>query len=382
MQAIVYHGKEDLRFHSDYPIPEIHHPDEVKVKIAYCGICGSDLKEFTSGPFFFNKPGSTNQISNNEFPMVMGHEMSGEVVAVGDNVKELKVGDKVVVEVTGTCKDKYRFDDSPAKDRPHCGACFDGYYNACDYLALTGLGFADGGCSEFVVTSKDKLVKFDEDKIPMDVAALIQPLAVSWHAVKGSKFQEGQYALIIGGGPIGLTTIFALKGHKAAKIVVSEPALARRLLAEKLDVQVFDPTGKSVEECVKALREMTPDGHGFHHTYDCSGISATFETSIKSLRIRGTATNVAVWAKKFIDYSPMDTTLTEKIVTGSICFVKEDFVEVVHSIEKGDIKTDELKLMITDKILLEEGIEKGFKELINNKEDHIKVLFTSTKDNL
>lgn len=78
----------------------------------------------------------------------------------------------------------------------------------------------------------------------------------------------------------------------------------------------------------------------------------------------------------------MDTTLTEKIVTGSICFVKDDFVEVVDSIEQGAIKIDELKLMITDKILLEDGIEKGFKELINNKEDHIKVLFTSTKDNL
>lgn len=297
MQAIVYHGKEDLRFHSDYPIPEVKHEDEVKVKIAYCGICGSDLKEFTSGPFFFNKPGETNQISNNEFPMVMGHEMSGEVVEVGSNVKEFQAGDKVVVEVTGTCKDKYRFGDSPSKDKPHCGACYDGYYNACDYLALTGLGFADGGCAEYVVTNKDKLVKFDEKKIPMDVAALVQPLAVSWHAVKGSRFQEGQYALILGGGPIGLTTIFALKGHKAAKIVVSEPALARRLLAEKLEVEVFDPTGKSVEECVRTLKAMSPDGHGFHHTYDCSGISATFETSIKCLRIRGTATNVAVWAK-------------------------------------------------------------------------------------
>ncbi|EGV61099.1 Putative diacetyl reductase [(R)-acetoin forming] 2 [Yamadazyma tenuis] len=380
MKAIVYHGKNDLRFHSDYIEPQVQHPEDVKIKVYYCGICGSDLKEYTSGPFFFNKPGTTNPISNLQFPMVLGHEMSGEVISVGFGVTSLKVGDKVVVEVTGTCKDKHRFEESPAKDKPECGACEDGHYNACDNLALTGLGFSDGGCAEYVVTTQSKLIKFDEKKIPMDIAALVQPLAVSWHAVKVSRLEEGQSALILGGGPIGLTTIFALKGHKASKIVVSEPALARRLLAEKLDVMTFDPTGKSVEDCVKELRALSPGNHGFHHTFDCSGISSTFETSIKCLRIRGTATNVAVWAKKYIQYSPMDTTLSEKIVTGSICFVKSDFEAVVNCIEAGDIDVNELRLMITDKILLDNGVKEGFDELLSNKEKHIKMLFTAYRE--
>lgn len=378
MKAIVYHGPQDIKFHHDYPEPQINHPDEVKVKIDYCGICGSDLKEITLGPFFFNKPGSTNPISNMKFPMVMGHEISGQVVGVGSNVGKLSVGDKVVVEVTGTCKDKTRFENSPSKDKPFCAACCDDYYNACDYLALTGLGFSDGGCAEYLVTSKDKLVKYDANKIPPDVAALVQTLAVSWHAVGSvAHFQEGQSALILGGGPIGLTTIFALKGNKAGKIVVSEPATARRLLAEKLNVETFDPTGKSVEECIAALKDISPDKRGFHHTFDCSGVPATFETSIKCLRIRGIATNVAVWAHKEIPYSPMHTTMLEKVVTGSICFVKKDFVEVVNSIEAGDISIEELRLMITDKIPLEEGIEKGFNELLYNKGNHIKILFAN-----
>lgn len=376
MKAIVYHGKQKLKFETDYPEPEIGHPDDVKVKIHFCGICGSDLKEYNDGPFFFNQPGSTNPISNRMFPMVMGHEISGEVVEIGDNVADLKPGDKVVVEVTGTCRDKYQFKDSPKKDQPFCGACTVGHYNACDHLALTGLGFGDGGCAEYLVTNKAKLVRFDESKIPMDIAALVQPLAVSWHAVKVSKFEPGQSALILGGGPIGLTTIFALKGNKASKIVVSEPAMARRLLALKLNVEVFDPSGKSVDECVQILREMSPDKLGFHHTYDCSGVSATFNTSVQCLRIRGTATNVAVWAKKQIPYSPMDVTMAEKIITGSICFVKDDFEEVVATIEAGDIDLQELRLMITDKIPLHQGIELGFNELLNNKGDHIKILFT------
>lgn len=376
MKAIVYHGKEDLKFHKNYPEPEISHGEDVKVKIYYCGICGSDLKEYTHGPFFFNQPGETNKISNRQFPMTMGHEISGEVVSVGDDVSGFQPGDKVVVEVTGTCKEKHGFEDSPMKDAAHCAACLDGHYNACDYLALTGLGFGDGGCAEYLVTTQSKLIKFDESKIPMDVAALVQPLSVSWHAVNVSRCKPGQSALILGGGPIGLTTIFALKGHKSGKIVVSEPALARRLLAEKLGVETFDPTGKSVEQCVEELKAMSPDGHGFHHSYDCSGVSATFATSVRALRIRGTATNVAVWAKKFIEYSPMDTTMSEKIVTGSICFVKDDFEEVVRSIEAGDIDVKELKTMITDKVMLDEAIEKGFMELLNHKDKHIKILFT------
>lgn len=377
MKAIVYHGKESLKYETDYPEPEITNENDVKIKVHYCGICGSDLKEYLSGPFFFNEPGSTNPISNLKFPMVMGHEISGEVIEVGSNVNEFAKGDKVIVEVTGSCKDKYKyFEDSPTKDKESCHPCQEGFYNCCEYLALTGLGFSDGGCAEFLVTTKEKLIKFDEDKIPMDIAALIQPLSVSWHAVEVSKFEPGQTALILGGGPIGLTTIFALKGHKAKSIVVSEPSLARRQLAEKLGVKVYDPTGKSTEQCIEDLKKMTDDGYGYHHSFDCSGVSATFQTSIKTLRIRGTATNVAVWAKKYIEYSPMETTMSEKIVTGSICFVKSDFEQVVDSIQAGDISTDELRLMISSKIKLSDGIDKGFLELINHKERHIKILFT------
>lgn len=382
MKAVVYHGKYDVRYHNDYPEPQLIDRNDVKLKVAYCGICGSDLKEYTSGPFFFNKPGKTNPISNLQYPMVLGHEISAQVVAVGENVTEFAVGNSVVVEVTGTCKDKFKYEDSPKLNDPYCGACFDGHYNACDNLALTGLGFSDGGCAEYLVTTKDKLIKFDSTKIPLDVAALIQPLAVSWHAVNVSRFKPGDSALILGCGPIGLTTIFALKGHNPGKIIVSEPALARRLLAEKLQVEVFDPNGKLVDECVEELKKLSPNGYGFHHIFDCSGVLATFNISIKCLRIRGTATNVAVWAKKFIDYSPMETTMSEKIMTGSICFVKSDFEQVVKAIEDELISVDELKLLITDKILLENSVEHGFKELLNHKDRHIKMLFTPFEEYL
>lgn len=380
MKAIVYHDRGDIRFHDDFPEPQIIRPDDVKIKIHYCGICGSDLKEFTDGPIFFSKKGTNNEVSNLPYPQCMGHEISGEIIEIGQDVTTVKKGDKVVVEVTGTCFDRYRFPESPNFNKPKCPSCTAGHYNACDYLGLTGLGFTNGGLSEYLVTAASKVIKFDENIIPTDVAALVQPIAVSWHAVRVSRFQEGQSALILGGGPIGLTTIFALKGHKVGHIVLSEPALARRKLAQTLGVEVFDPTGKSVDQCVSELKAMSPNGHGFNYSYDCSGVPATFETGLRTLNIRGCATNVAVWAHKSIPYFPMETTFTEKIVTGSICFVKEDFEEALAAIESGLIPVSELKTLITSVVKLEDGVEKGFKELIHNKEKHIKILFTPRND--
>lgn len=375
MRAVVFYGPRDIRFDAHYPEPQIEFPTDVKLKIHFCGICGSDLHEYSDGPTFFAPAGENHSISNKPYPHIMGHEMSAEIVAVGSEVEDFNVGDTVVVEVTGTCMDRNRF-EGPNADTPKCEACTDGHYNACHYLGLTGLGFTDGGFAEYVVTSATKLVRFDHDKIDYDVAALIQPLAVSWHAVRLSSFEEGQTALVLGGGPIGLTTIFALKGHGALKIVVSEPSEGRRNLAASLGVEVFDPTGKSVEECVKALKAMTNDGFGFHRSFDCSGVPATFDTSLQALRIRGVATNVAVWAHRPIDYYPMMTTWSEKSVKGSICFVKQDFEEVAKALEDGRIDQNELASLISAKIPLERAVQDGFDELIRNKEKHIKLLFT------
>ncbi|EMG47749.1 BDH2 Probable diacetyl reductase [(R)-acetoin forming] 2 [Candida maltosa Xu316] len=375
MKAIVYHDRGDIRYHTDFPEPTIERPTDVKIKIHYCGICGTDLKEYTDGPIFFPQKGEVHEISQLPPVQVMGHEISGEVIEIGSEVTDLKKGDTVVVEVTGTCKDRRRFPASPVK--PNCPNCDEGHYNTCDYLGLTGCGFTNGGCAEYLVTDESKLIKFKG--IPMDVAALIQPIAVSWHAVKVSNFQAGETALILGGGPIGLTTIFALKGNKVGHIVLSEPALARRQLAEKMGVTTYDPTGKTVDECVADLKKLSPDGNGFKHSYDCSGVPATFQIGLKTLKIRGCSTNVAIWAHKAIDYFPMEVTFSEKRITGSICFVKEDFEESVKAIEDGLIPIDELKMLITSKIHLQDGVEKGFNELVHHKDRHIKILF-SPKD--
>lgn len=374
MKAIVFHDKGDLRYEEDYPEPQLVNDTDVKLKVHYVGVCGSDLKEYTAGPIFFKPDG--HPISGQRAPMVMGHEISAEVVSVGKAVTDFQVGDKVVVEVTGTCHDSDRFPEADRFGSEQCEACHSGNYNACDFLALTGLGFNDGGLAEYLVTDASKLVKFDENKIPMDVAALIQPIAVAWHAVRVSQFNKGDTALILGGGPIGLATLLALRGHEAGSIVISEPAEMRRKLALKLGAQVYDPTGKSVAETISDLKAMSPNGKGFNRSFDCSGFPATFETGIKTLTVRGVATNVAMWAKKVVEYEPMHVTFAEKYVTGSICFVKQDFEETVAAFESGLIPVDVARLLISSKVALSNGIAGGFDELLNNKAAHVKILFT------
>lgn len=374
MKAIVYHGNKDIRYTDSHPSPNITHETEVKIKVDFCGICGSDLHEYLDGPIFFQ--GEKSEISNISKVQCMGHEISGEVVEIGPEVKALKVGEKVVVEASGTCLDRYRFPDAPNAKKPNCCACHDDHRNACDHIGFVGLGFMDGGFSDYCIVGQEHVVPYPEDLIPADVAAITEPLSVAWHAVRTSNFQPGQLALVLGSGPIGLAAIIALKGHKAGKIVVSEPALSRRVLAQDFGAEVIDPKDYSYEECIKALKLMTVDGFGFHHSYDCSGIAATFNASVHSLRTFGTATNIAIWPHKPIDFYPMDVTFKEKVITGSMCTTRLDFEQVIDAYKKGLIDPNEVKRFITSRIHLEDGIEKGFMELINNKDKHIKILMT------
>ncbi|KAK6205043.1 sorbitol dehydrogenase [Scheffersomyces amazonensis] len=376
MKAIVYHGNKDVRFDSEFPEPKIIHPTQVKIKVDYCGICGSDLHEYIDGPIFFKN--EYNAISHNYYQQVMGHEISGEIVELGAEADpQLKVGQKVVVEATGTCVDKAMLEE---KELSQCGSCSQGYTNACDFISFYGLGFDNGGFSEYMVIGDHHLIPYPEELLPPDIAALTEPLAVGWHGVRTSPIKPGESALILGAGPIGLSTIFALKGNNIGlkNIVICEPAAARRKLAASFGVTVFDPSPFNDDESklTQELLRLSSDGWGFHHIYDCSGNKVTFDMSISALRTGGTATNLAIWHHKPIPFYPMDLTLHEKFITGSMCYTRRDFEQVIQAYKDGLINPEEVKTLITAKIPIESGFKDGFLELVNHKDKHIKILVT------
>lgn len=376
MRALAYFGKGDIHFTKTLKEPTILTPDEMIIDIAYCGICGTDLHEYEEGPIFFPKDGCKHEISDNEIPQAMGHEMAGIVKEVGSGVTKFEIGDHVTIEPTGTCRDRYRWPDAPNAKKEKCAACKKGMYNICSHLGLIGCGVQSGGFAERVVVNESHCYKVPKH-IPLDVVALIQPIAVSWHAVKVSKYQPGSSVLILGGGPIGLGTILALNGNGCNEIVVSEPAKLRRDLAEKMGAKVFDPTKHTPEENVDLLRKMAPGGDGFDYCFDCSGLPITLKTSIQCLTFRGTAVNVAMWNKERpVSFFPMDVTLQEKTYTGSMCYTYHDFEDVIDAMKKGLIDPEKARHMITVKVPLERSFEDAMMRLITQKEETIKVLIT------
>lgn len=379
MKGLLYYGNRDLRYSENIEEPTIQSPNEVLIDVAYCGICGSDLHEYLDGPIFFKKAASAtgDELSGAKLPMCPGHELSGVISKIGDGVKTLKVGDRVVVEASATCVDRKRVPKSKnlRYDTPECSNCKRGITNCCLYLNFCGLGYSSGGFADKLVASEEHTVKIT-DNIPFDVAALTEPLSVAWHAVRISKLKEGDTAIVLGAGPIGLATILALQGHKAGRIVVSEIASIRREQAKSFGAEVFNSADyKSTVEAIEALKKLT-NGAGFQYAFDASGVKPTFDTSIGVLGARGIAVNIAIWPNKPIDFYPMNVTLEEKFYTGSIGYTRQDFEEVIEAIEKGLIDLKRCKSMITGVVGLKDSVDKGFVDLMKHKDKHIKMLIT------
>lgn len=376
MRAIAYFKQNDIHFSSDLPEPRIGADDEVLIDVSWCGVCGTDLHEYLDGPIFMPKDGETNPLSGEELPQPLGHEFSGVVAEVGPKVTKVKVGDHVVVEASLGCLDTHRWSKtrlSCTQDKP-CGACRKGFTNCCEHNGFTGLGVVGGAFAEKVVAGERHCIKVSPD-LPLDVAALVEPLSVSWHALRSAGFQKGMTACILGAGPIGLTTIAALKGAGAKKIVVSELAQIRREFAQSIGAEVFDPTAHGTN-AAEVLKKMSGDDDGFDFAFDCSGVKATFDMGLAVTTFHGVCVNVAIWGHKPVDYYPMLVTCKEKILTGSIGYTTLDFESVVNALQNGDIPLDDCKKLISGKYTLEDGWEKGFMQLMHHKDKCIKILLT------
>lgn len=369
MKGLLYYGREQLRYSEDIPEPQVNTPTDVKIKVAFCGICGTDLHEFLDGPIFFPEDGTVNGISGAKLPLCPGHEFSGVVHEVGAQVTRVKPGDRVVVEATSHCSDRARYPVDQAQK--WCAACVAGKPNCCKHLSFVGLGTDHGAFGQYVVYGEDHMLKIP-DFLPLDLAALVEPLAVAWHAVSCADFKEGQTAVVLGGGPIGLCTILALKGHRAGRIVCSEPAALRRDFAKRLGVEVFNPM--EYEDPIMSLKNLLPETEGFAASFDCSGIQKTFDTSIDVLGPGGTAVNVAIWPNRPIQFVPMCLTYQEKRATGSMCYTTADFAAVIKAIEARLIPLDEMSMLITGRVEAKDAIEGGFMQLINHKESNVKIL--------
>lgn len=348
MKAARFHARKDIRI-EDIPEPELR-PGAVKIDVAWCGICGTDLHEYLEGPIFCPAPGHPHPLSHEESPVTLGHEFSGTVSEVGEGVTGLAKGDNVVVEpyfVDGTCD-----------------MCQAGSYHLCRQMGFIGLSGGGGGLSEKIVVDQRWVHPIGD--IPLDEAALIEPLSVAHHAVARSGVKAGDTALLGGSGPIGLLTAAVLKGMGVTTII-SELTQARKEKATSSGVadHVLDPSKENVSERV---RELT-GGTGADVAFECAGVNAVLDTMLDAVRPGAVVVNVSIWgAPATVDMQKI--VLKEIDLRGTIAYVR-DHPAVITMVQEGKV---DLKPFITGRIALEDLVEQGFDTLINHKDTAVKVL--------
>jgi len=347
MKAAVWYGKEDVRI-ENIPEPSVDN-GMVKIKINACGICGSDLHEYKAGPFII--PVRTHPLTKRSLgPVVVGHEFAGEVVEVGEGVKNCKVGDRVTVNPLVYCGE--------------CHYCKMGQYIMCTKLGTAGFA-CDGGFAEYGVFPEYGIYKLP-DSVSYDMGCFIEPLAVALHAVNRSHMKLGATVAVIGAGPIGLLVMQCCLATGASQVFVSEPIKARRELAAKMGASaVFDPTQCDVgKELSKYTNKLKADC-----VFDCVGNQASFDTAVIVGGRRAVICIVGL-ALKPIQVPFLRLWGQEKEIVFSSGY-NDEFPTCINYLADGRVKVDEL---ITSKIDLADYVDKGVKELIYNGDKQIKIL--------
>ncbi|MDQ3155941.1 MAG: 2,3-butanediol dehydrogenase [Actinomycetota bacterium] len=348
MKAARFYGPGDIRI-DDIAEPKVR-PGTVKVEVEWCGICGTDLHEYLEGPIFAPAADAPHPITGETVPITLGHEFAGVVHEVGEGVTDIHVGDRVVVEPYIICG--------------RCDACQQGKYNVCQTLGFVGLSGYGGGFSQFVVAERRWIHPLGD--LGTDVGALIEPLAVAYHAVRLSGAKPAHTALVFGAGPIGLVTTAALRATGVEQIIVVEPADVRKKKAPIAGADhIIDPTSTDV---VAEVMELTK-GRGADVSFECAGIDQVLKSAILSTRAGGTCVNVAIWGHE-ASVAMNDLVFREVNVLGSLAYAN-DHPATIEMVASG--KVDPYQF-ITGRIALDDIVKSGFDELINNKEENVKIL--------
>lgn len=235
MRAVRLHAANDLRVET-VRFATRPAPDDVVVKVAYAGLCGSDIHNFKTGQWI------------SRAPSVAGHEFSGWVESVGSAVSGFQVGDRVAVDSRYTCG--------------ACPPCLSGKGQLCQSLRFVGEAI-DGGFAEYATVPARLLLKAGADA-PMDILALAEPLAVALHAMKRLAPRKGDPLLIIGCGPIGALSALVAAQATGRTIVVTDRNVARAKA-------VCAMTGAHACAPGAPLPTMTADETPIRHVLDTTG---------------------------------------------------------------------------------------------------------------
>jgi (R,R)-butanediol dehydrogenase/meso-butanediol dehydrogenase/diacetyl reductase len=351
VRALRFHGRRDLRV-EDVPEPGPPGPTQVTVAPRLCGICGTDLHEYTSGPIV--TPAEPHPLTGAQNPQILGHELSAEVVAVGSDVTRVSVGDRISVMPLIYCG--------------RCEYCRRGLQHLCVTMACTGLSDAWGGIAE-LATLEDYQVFRIPDAVSDEQGALIEPCAVAAYGVSRGPVRPGDSVLIAGSGPIGAFAALCAAAAGAGSVYITEPNEARRERARRLDLgEVFDPHSEDVPG---ELRERT-DGLGVDIAIECAGFGEAFRTCVDAVKRRGTVVQVGLHVAR-CEVDPMVWALNDLTIVGSWCYGVNDWPRVTAQIAAGRLPVERI---ITDRLPMADA-ETAFERLTSDATEDMKVLIST-----
>ena len=307
-------------FRDDLPEPQLENPNDVKIQIRACGICGSEVHAYL-GEHPFRIP-----------PIVSGHEVAGDVVAVGEAVTSVKVGDRVVVEPHYGCGE--------------CWYCKHGLYNVCTSKKVLGAGGWSGGLGEFIVTPEQTVIKL-ADNLSYEEGALIETVANGMYAVRNTEITPETNIVVIGTGPIGVGDYLCAKLYNPKKIIMVDIS---DFNLEKVRAMGAEYTINSRKENLyERVMELT-DGVGADVTILAYGDEPTLQQAAEITRRAGTVVQHALMVDG-LAFPYRVHQQHELDFKAYNMYVREDFELVANAIAEGKI---DLSQIVTQRYPIEE----------------------------
>lgn len=327
----------------DLPVPQPV-ADEVLVRVAACGICGSDVHGFD---------GSTGRRIP---PLVMGHEAAGVIASVGPRVMNWKLGDRVTFDSTISCG--------------ACRFCETGAINLCDRREVLGVSCGDyrrnGAFAEYVAVPARILYALP-DTLDFAEAAMIEAVSVALHAVRLTQIEQGSTVLVVGAGMIGLLIVQSLRVAGCGRILVTDLDPTRLKLAEKLGADQMIQAGNG--DVVEQVRQAT-GGHGADAVLEAVGSATTVRTAIECARKGATVTLVGNFAPEVP--LPLQVVVARQIRLQGSCASSGEYPEAIDLMARKEIDVTPL---LTAIVPLAEG-PAWFARLYAGEPNLMKVVLT------
>jgi 2-desacetyl-2-hydroxyethyl bacteriochlorophyllide A dehydrogenase len=338
MKALVFHGECDLRY-EEVPFPEMK-DDEALIRVKAVGICGSDVHGYL---------GNTGRRTP---PMIMGHEFSGIVEKVGSAVKNLKIGEKVVVFPSAGCG--------------HCSYCQKGAVNQCPDKKVLGSFTTNGAMAEYISVRGDLLFPLPIEN-EYAHGALAEPLSVALRAVNKADLHPETTVTIVGSGVIGLMCLILAKRQKPKSIAVVDIVNRRLDLALELGADfVFNPKRREPSGFIN-----DPFNGGTDVVIEAVGVTKTVRQSIQ-WAARGGKIVIVGLSQKLMELDMHEIVNKEVRIEGSFLYNRQDFQTILKELSALKPSLDKLISLTAP---LREGVDL-FKRLAEMDEKLLKVILT------